>query len=86
MNKDQLQEFLDANGGLQARGHWAKYNKKEINHNEDSLKWSPKSLEKPCPDCLEMVVDRRIDIKILESGKIKQKCTICRIDIGKLNK
>jgi hypothetical protein len=33
-----------------------------------------------------MVVDRRIDIKILESGKIKQKCTICRIDIGKLNK
>jgi hypothetical protein len=86
MDKDQLQEFLDAHGGLQARGRWVKHLKKHVNHNEDTLKWAPKPLEQPCPTCLEWVVDRRINIKISESGKIKEKCTICHIDIRKLNK
>lgn len=84
MDKNQLEQFLEEHGGLRARGHWAKYNKKEINHNEDSLKWSPLPVKKPCSDCDRMVVDRRIDIKVLESGKIRKKCSICRIDIGKL--
>ena len=86
MDKNQLQEFLEEHGGLQARGHWIKYLKKDVDHREDNLKWTPKPLEQPCEDCGQMVVDRRINIKISESGKIKEKCTICHIDIRKLNK
>jgi hypothetical protein len=87
MDKQALQEFLDLHGELRARGVWAKNLKREINHNEETLKWTPKPKEKSCEDCNQIVIDRIIEYKLINIGRPNQryqkKCSECKQYLGR---
>lgn len=87
MDKNQLQEFLDANGGLQARGVWVRHAKKDVEHREDTLKWAPNPIKKLCSDCGKMAIDRVVQYKLIYIGQPNQryqkKCSECRQYLGR---
>ena len=82
MDKDKLQEFMDANGTLKPRCQ--KYLKREVEFRDDSLQWRANPIKETCPDCGLEVLGRELQIKLNHGYKKKtvKKCTICRIDIA----
>jgi hypothetical protein len=88
MDKDQLKEFLDTHCEWRVKDSIKRYAKKELDHFEDNMKWSPLPIEKTCSDCPETVIDRKIEYKLINIGQPNQryqkKCSICKQYLGRL--
>jgi len=90
MDKNQLQEFLDAHCEYRVKDSIRRYQKKEQDHFEDNMKWAPLPVKKTCGDCNETVIDRKIEYKLINIGQPNQryekKCSICKQYLGRLKR
>lgn len=85
MDKEKFRAFVEENCQWTSKDYIEKYKPKtrdSVDHNENSMAWKCIAREQTCPDCLDVVSGRVVQIKIVHLGTSRQrwekKCSICK--------